>query len=170
MDQNIKEEPKVIYKGDWIKNPKNNRNIKAGGRTYNKLLAEGVELPKYRDPNDLGEYTPERVKALRIAKKDEDFEIVKGRGKYKGRITIKKKRNSAKTQRDPVHFSDAELRVIMEGIPVEQRKKIIAEYKKDLEEDIRREKEEQEEEDDEDYEPDDSDEEYDYEDILEEDY
>jgi hypothetical protein len=87
----------VPAKGDIIINPATQRPIKVGGRSWLKLVKEGVVSGHYTDPKKLGKLpnNPEEAEKEieRINKTlPKGVQSVRGRGKYKGQITTRNKR------------------------------------------------------------------------------
>ena len=83
----------VPKKGDIIINPNTQRPIQVGGRSWLKLVKEGVVSGHYTDPKKLapiGDNPEEQIeefnKSLPRGK-----QAVRGRGKYKGQITTRNK-------------------------------------------------------------------------------
>lgn len=83
----------VPKKGDIIINPSTQRPIRVGGRSWLKLVKEGVVSGHYTDPKKLapiGDNPEEQIeefnKTLPRGK-----QAVRGRGQYKGQITTRNK-------------------------------------------------------------------------------
>lgn len=84
----------VPRKGDLIINPSTSRPIKVGGRSWLKLVKEGVVSGHYTDPKKLGKLPDNEEEAekeiQRINKTlPRGVQSVRGRGKYKGQITTR---------------------------------------------------------------------------------
>ena len=87
----------------FINNPKTSRPIKVGGRTYNKLISEGVIKMNdsiKKDEKVLFTLEEDQTKQhLNVAKevlrenyKDDEYTVSKGKGKYKNSIVKTRKR------------------------------------------------------------------------------
>ena len=84
-------------KGDIIINPRTQRPVKIGGRTWLKLVKEGVLTGQYRDPSVLREtYTDEddldEMKNQLNSTLPSHKQAVIGRGKHKGKLVVRNKR------------------------------------------------------------------------------
>ena len=91
-------------KGDIVINPKTQRPVRVGSRTWNKLVKEGIFEGRYSDPNELADKYEEipdeqlKLKINEINKKlPKGTHAVRGRGKYAGKIV---KRNKQPTPRE----------------------------------------------------------------------
>lgn len=84
-------------KNDIIINPKTNRPIRVGNRTWLNLVKEGLIEGKYADPNELYETKdlPNEQIETKIKEINKNLPItqqaVRGRGKYKDKIVRRKK-------------------------------------------------------------------------------
>jgi len=86
-------------KGQIIINPKTSRPIKIGSRTWLSLVKEGILEGTYDDPNELYTYD-EGADYEQVENKRKELNLslpkgqhaVKGRGKYKNKLVIRKKR------------------------------------------------------------------------------
>lgn len=82
-------------KSDWINNPKTGRPIRVGGKVYLKMVKDGL-IEKLKDDNELEdlpqdeEEQQQRIKELNETLPDE-FQAVKGRGKYKNKLVKRSK-------------------------------------------------------------------------------
>lgn len=87
-------------KGDIIINPRTQRPVKVGGRTWLKLVKEGALAGQYRDPSVLREtYTDEDLDDAKTELNStlpSHKQAVKGRGKHKGKIVVRNKRLAQK--------------------------------------------------------------------------
>ena len=81
-------------KGDIIINPKTSRPIKVGGRSWLKLVKEGVLEGRYSDPNEITNIDDEGDIEDQIRNANNDlpngYQAVRGRGRYKGKIVKRK--------------------------------------------------------------------------------
>lgn len=93
---------KAPKKGDIIINPKTQRPVKVGSRTWLKLVREGlVENNDYSDPNELytiqdGDDVDEKIREINQSLPP-NIQGVRGRGKYKNRI-VKRHRQPSTIQ------------------------------------------------------------------------
>ena len=82
----------------FVNNPKTQKPIKVGGRVYNQLVHEGLLANEYTDPKVL--YEVKETEQVSDKIKDIDKELhpteqaVRGRGKYKDKIVVRKKQPS----------------------------------------------------------------------------
>lgn len=82
-------------KSDWVANPTTGRMVKIGGKAYNKLIKDGL-IEKMKNDNELSdlpeneEQQQEKIKELNEALPDE-FQAVRGRGKYKNKLVKRSK-------------------------------------------------------------------------------
>ena len=80
-----------------IINPKTQRPIRIGGRTWLKLVKDGLIEGTYSDPNEICDIVEENLEE-KIEEINRDLpnnvQAVRGRGKYAGKIV---KRNKART-------------------------------------------------------------------------
>lgn len=87
-------------KGDIVINPKTQRPVKVGSRTWLKLVKEGIFDGTYQDPNELYEVADDtNVEEMKIElnkKLPRGKQAVRGRGKHKGKLVIRNKRMSSK--------------------------------------------------------------------------
>ena len=92
----------IPRKGDIIINPRTQRPVKVGSRTWLNLVKQGIVEGRYTDPNELGNL-PEKYEELppeEIEQKIEEVnrtlprgqQAVRGRGRYKGKIVSRNKR------------------------------------------------------------------------------
>ena len=88
----------IQCKDEIVYNPKTNRPIKVGSRSWLNLVKQGVIAGEYADENVLGEYNEEeskqeikkRIKQLN-EKQDIGNQVVRGRGVYKGKLVKRSK-------------------------------------------------------------------------------
>ena len=85
----------VPAKGDVIINPKTQRPIRVGGRSWLKLVREGLLEGVYKDPKELYEVqenddVEEKIQEINKTL-PEDVQGVRGRGKYKDKIVKRNK-------------------------------------------------------------------------------
>jgi hypothetical protein len=88
----------IPKKGDIVINPKTNRPIKVGGRSWLKAVKEGLITGTYRDPHELKDIKEgstliemEREKDELNSKLPPTKQAVRGRGKHKGKFVIRDK-------------------------------------------------------------------------------
>ena len=89
-----------LSKGDIIINPKTQRPVRIGSRTWLKLVKEGIVEGAYKDTNELykieeGDDEEEKIKELN-KELPPTQQAVRGRGKYAGKIVRRKKQPSIK--------------------------------------------------------------------------
>jgi hypothetical protein len=85
-------------KGDIIINPKTQRPVKVGSRTWLKLVKDGLVEGRYSDPNEL--YEVKSSDKITVENKIEELnktlprgqQAVRGRGKYTNKIVRRQKR------------------------------------------------------------------------------
>ena len=85
-------------KGDIIINPKTQRPVKVGSRTWLKLVKDGLVEGRYSDPNEL--YEVKSSDQTTVESKIEELnktlprgqQAVRGRGKYTNKIVRRQKR------------------------------------------------------------------------------
>ena len=93
---------KIPRKGDIIINPKTQRPVKVGSRTWLNLVKQGIVEGRYTDPKELGtlpeqyeEIPPEEIEQ-KIEEVNKNLprhqQAVRGRGRYKGKIVSRNKR------------------------------------------------------------------------------
>ena len=83
----------VPKKGDLIINPSTSRPIKVGGRSWLKLVKEGLVSGHYTDPKKLapiGDNPEEQIEELN-KNLPRGKQAVRGRGRYKGQIITRNK-------------------------------------------------------------------------------
>ena len=93
-------ESKVPMKGTIIINPKTQRPVKVGSRTWLKLVKEGVVEGKYSDPKELyeiqdGDDVDELINKFNQSLPP-NVQSVRGRGRYKNKIVRRMKQPSTK--------------------------------------------------------------------------
>lgn len=93
-------ESKVPMKGTIIINPKTQRPVKVGSRTWLKLVKEGVVEGRYSDPKELYEIqdpkeTDEKINEINKTLPPNQ-QAVRGRGRYKNKIVRRMKQPSTK--------------------------------------------------------------------------
>ncbi len=84
----------VPRKGDIIINPNTQRPIKVGGRSWLKLVKEGVVSGHYIDPKKIapiGDNPDQQIEEINKTL-PRGKQAVRGRGRYKGQITTRNKR------------------------------------------------------------------------------
>jgi len=86
----------IPAKGDIIINPNTQRPIKVGGRSWLKLVKEGVVSGHYTDPKKLGKLPDNEEEAEKEIERinktlPRGKQSVRGRGIYKGQITTRNK-------------------------------------------------------------------------------
>ena len=86
---------RIPMKGDIIINPKTQRPVKVGSRTWMTLVKEGIVEGRYRDNNELAPLPEnDREAERKIQEIDQTLprgvQAVKGRGKYRGKIVKRK--------------------------------------------------------------------------------
>lgn len=81
----------VPKKNDIIINPTTQRPIRVGGRSWLKLVKEGVLSGHYQDPKNLGEIGENPEQQIEEINKTlpKGKQAVRGRGRYKGQITTR---------------------------------------------------------------------------------
>lgn len=89
-----------LSKGDIIINPKTQRPVRVGSRTWLKLVKEGICEGSYKDTNELykiedGDSEEEKIKELNTYLPSNQ-QAVRGRGKYAGKIVKRHKQPSIK--------------------------------------------------------------------------
>jgi hypothetical protein len=84
-------------KGDIVINPKTSRGVKVGSRTWLTLVKDGILEGVYDDPNELYNLadndTPEQIEQKRVELNNNlpaGKHAVKGRGKYKGKLVVRR--------------------------------------------------------------------------------
>lgn len=86
----------VPRKGDIIINPKTQRPIKVGGRTWLKLVRENLIEGRYTDPKELTPIQEDVDINEQITQANQNLprgvQAVRGRGRYKGKIVKRNKR------------------------------------------------------------------------------
>lgn len=86
----------VPRKGDIMINPKTQRPIKVGGRTWLKLVRENLIEGRYTDPKELSPIQEDVDINEQINKANQNLprgvQAVRGRGKYKGKIVKRNRR------------------------------------------------------------------------------
>ena len=100
--QHKKEEPSfsnVPKKGDIIINPRTQRPVKVGSRTWLNLVKQGLVSGHYTDPRELaviedGENVEEKINEINKTL-PRGKQSVRGRGKYKGKIVSRNTQPSA---------------------------------------------------------------------------
>lgn len=94
----------MVRKGQIIINPKTQRPVKVGSRTWLKLVKEGICEGVYDDPNEL--YTYEENEDIEEKRQELNKKLplnkqaVKGRGKYKNKLVVRNKRLNPKQVAD----------------------------------------------------------------------
>ena len=81
----------IPKKNDIIINPTTQRPVRVGGRAWLKLVKDGLVSGHYSDPKNLetiGDDPEEQIKELN-KKLPKGVQAVRGRGKYKGKITTR---------------------------------------------------------------------------------
>jgi hypothetical protein len=94
---------KVPRKGDIIINPKTQRPIRVGSRTWLKLVKDGLVEGRYSDPKELYEVKDPQNQGEIEAKINElnktlppNVQGVRGRGRYKNKIVKRRKQPSTR--------------------------------------------------------------------------
>jgi hypothetical protein len=105
-------------KGDIIINPKTQRPVKVGSRTWLKLVKEGLVEGRYSDPNELYKVQkPEEVEG-KIKELNKTLpqgqQAVRGRGKYANKIVRRNKRPN--TQELTQHTAKTAARTIVKNV------------------------------------------------------
>jgi len=84
-------------KGDIIINPLTQRPVRVGGKTWRKLVKEGITSGHYKDPEELDTYSKtEDSQSIQQKIKEANNKLptghqaVRGRGKYKNKIVSRK--------------------------------------------------------------------------------
>lgn len=84
----------IPRKGDIVINPHTSRPIKVGGRSWLKLVKEGVFEGRYTDPNEITNIDDNNDIDEQIRNANNNlpsgFQAVRGRGRYKGKIVKRK--------------------------------------------------------------------------------
>ena len=89
-------------RNEYVRSPVTNRQIKVGGRAYNKLVKEGYFEEGYDDDNILQEFGGEETENMVLMKDKIDelngtlpksIRAVRGRGRYKNKIVKKYSRS-----------------------------------------------------------------------------
>lgn len=105
-------------KGDIIINPKTNRPIKVGGRSWLKLVKEGVIEGRYTDPKELAPIQEDGNIDEQIRRANENLprgvQAVRGRGRYKGKIVSRKQQ--PKTEEVARHTARLASRKVSENL------------------------------------------------------
>ena len=90
----------VPVKGQIIINPQTSRPVKVGGRTWLKLVKDGLVEGTYSDPNEICDIVEETLEE-KIEEINRDLptnqQAVRGRGKYAGKIVKRSKSVKART-------------------------------------------------------------------------
>ena len=83
----------IPRKGDIIINPYTQHPVKVGGRTWLKLVKEGLVSGHYTDPKKLATISNDPQKQIEEINKTlpRDKQAVRGRGRYKGQIITRNK-------------------------------------------------------------------------------
>ncbi len=93
----------VPTKGDLVINPKTSRPIKVGSRVWLTLVKEGLIQGSYKDSHQLAEVKDDENVDEKIEELNKDlpinFQAVRGRGKYAGKIV---KRSKPPSTRDTI--------------------------------------------------------------------
>jgi hypothetical protein len=108
-------------KGDIIINPKTQRPVKVGSRTWLKLVKEGLVEGRYSDPNELYE-VKQPNQAEVVEQKIEELnqtlpsnqQAVRGRGRYKNKIVKRHKQPS--TREITEHTAKTAARTVSQNI------------------------------------------------------
>ena len=108
----------IPRKGDIIINPNTSRPIKVGGRSWLKLVKEGIIEGRYSDPKELGQIEENIDIAEQIRQANEGLpqgvQAVRGRGRYKGKIV--KRKQHPKTEDVARHTARLASRKVSENI------------------------------------------------------
>ena len=88
-----KQQSNIPNKNDIIISPTTSRPIKVGGRSWLKLVKEGLVSGHYIDPKKLGKISDNPDEQIEEISKTlpRGKQAVRGRGKYKGQITTRNK-------------------------------------------------------------------------------
>lgn len=90
----------IPRKGDIIINPKTQRPVKVGSRTWLKLVKEGLVEGRYSDPKELYEVQDPNNVENKINELNETLppnqQAVRGRGRYKNKIVKRSKQPSTR--------------------------------------------------------------------------
>ena len=91
----------IPNKGDIIINPQTQRPVKVGSRTWLKLVKQGIVEGQYKDPVvqyelDNNDGNIDELKTQLNSKLSKNKHVVKGRGKYKGKLVERNKRLNPK--------------------------------------------------------------------------
>lgn len=96
----------MLSKNDIVINPKTQRPVKVGGRTWRLLVKEGLFEGSYKDPRTLYEIQPEEKVDEKIEELNQTLpptqQAVRGRGKYKNKIV---KRNKQAGMEDVIKYT-----------------------------------------------------------------
>lgn len=90
----------VPRKGDIIINPRTNRPVRVGSRTWLKLVKDGVIQGRYQEPDELYEIQDgtdvEQMKTQFDRTLPKGKHAVRGRGRFKGKLVVRNKRMNPK--------------------------------------------------------------------------
>ena len=102
----------VPVKGQIIINPQTSRPVKVGGRTWLKLVKDGLVEGTYSDPNEIcdiveGDNVKEKIEEIN-RNLPNNVQGVRGRGKYAGKIVKRSKSVKTRTAKpaQPVNNSE----------------------------------------------------------------
>jgi hypothetical protein len=111
-------------KGDIIINPKTQRPVKVGSRTWLRLVKEGIFEGRYEDPKELYEIKDHNENVdKKIDEINEelpsDTHAVRGRGRYRNKIVSRKKQLSTEdvtknTAKRAAHIVSENLEILSE--------------------------------------------------------
>jgi hypothetical protein len=96
----------MVKKNDYVLNPKTQRSIKVGGGVWRSLVKEGIFEGTYEAPDKKILYDIEEVDDIDALRNEYDEKLtpdihaVRGRGKYKNKLVVRKKRITAEQMSD----------------------------------------------------------------------
>lgn len=142
-----------LREGEYVKNPKTNRLIKVGGRTYKNLVRDNIIEPRFQDEEHVYEYQPQEsaAEAKRRIQKELPLgrQAVRGRGIYKNNIVtrhtplfrkiIKKLEDGELSEESAsmveAHLNQGTINKFLDSIsPKTETKQVISKSEKEIEE------------------------------------
>jgi hypothetical protein len=108
----------ILRKGDIIINPKTQRPVKVGSRTWLKLVKDGLVEGSYSDPTELYEVQDKATVEAKIEELNKalpnNVQAVRGRGRYANKIV--KRRKQPTTRELTQHTARTAARAVSENI------------------------------------------------------